>query len=39
MTFGPEGDQTADKGVWMSIWVGDVDAIHRHCLEQVLDVA
>ena len=38
-TFGPDGDQTADKGVWMSIWVDDVDAIHDHCLEQGLDVA
>ena len=39
MTFGPDGDETADKGVWMSIWVDDVDAIHRRCLEQGLDVA
>src|SRR5436309_1384978 len=23
-TFGPGGDQTADKGVWMSLWVEDV---------------
>ena len=39
MTFGPDGDQTADKGAWISIWVDDVDAIHRHCLDQGLDVA
>jgi hypothetical protein len=39
MTFGPDGDQTADKGVWMSIWVDDVDAVHRLCLEKGLDVA
>jgi hypothetical protein len=39
MTFGPDGDQLADKGVWMSVWVDDVDALHRHCLEQGLDVA
>ena len=38
MTFGPDGDQTADKGVWMSIWVDDVDAIHRRCLEQGIEV-
>ena len=38
MTFGPGGDQTADKGVWMSIWVDDVDAVHRQCLEQGLEV-
>src|SRR6476646_11822268 len=39
MTFGPEGDEAADKGVWMSIWVDDADAVHRRCLEQGLDVA
>jgi catechol 2,3-dioxygenase-like lactoylglutathione lyase family enzyme len=39
MTFGPEGDQTADKGVWMSIWVDDVDAVHRTCLEHGIEVA
>src|SRR5882757_10085530 len=22
-TFGPQGDETADKGVWMSVWVDD----------------
>lgn len=38
-TFGPGGDQTADKGVWMSIWVDDVDAVHRQCIEQGLEVA
>ncbi len=27
-----------DKGVWMSIWVDDVDAVHRHCLEQGLEI-
>lgn len=39
MTFGPKGDETADKGVWMSMWVDDVDAIHRHCIEHGFDVA
>jgi hypothetical protein len=39
MTFGPDGDQTADKGVWLSIWVNDVDGVYQHCLEQGLDVA
>jgi catechol 2,3-dioxygenase-like lactoylglutathione lyase family enzyme len=37
-TFGPDGDEGADKGVWMSIWVEDVDALHQRCLEQDLDV-
>ena len=36
-TFGPDGD-AADKGVWMSIWVEDVDAVHRECLAQGLEV-
>jgi catechol 2,3-dioxygenase-like lactoylglutathione lyase family enzyme len=38
MTFGTEGDEAADKGVWMSIWVDDVDAVYRHCLAQGLEV-
>ena len=37
-TFGPDGDQTADKGVWMSIWVDNVDSVHRDCLKQGLEV-
>lgn len=38
-TFGPDGDETADKGVWLSVWVEDVDAVHRECLEHGLEVA
>ena len=37
-TFGPQGDDAADNGVWMSIWVDDVDAVHDRCLEQGLEV-
>lgn len=37
-TFGPESDEAAEKGVWMSIWVDDVDAVHRHCLERGIEV-
>jgi catechol 2,3-dioxygenase-like lactoylglutathione lyase family enzyme len=33
-----KGSGSADKGVWMSIWVEDVDAVHRHCLEQGLEI-
>lgn len=33
-TFGSDDSEAADKGVWMSIWVDDVDAVHQHCLEQ-----
>lgn len=35
-TFGESED--ADKGVWMSIWVDDVDAVYDRCLEHGLDV-
>lgn len=38
MTFGEADGETADKGVWMSIWVDDVDVIHARCLEEGLDV-
>jgi catechol 2,3-dioxygenase-like lactoylglutathione lyase family enzyme len=36
-TKGFDGE-VADKGVWMSIWVDDVDAVHQHCLEQGLEI-
>ncbi|MEJ0061245.1 MAG: bleomycin resistance family protein [Terricaulis sp.] len=31
-------NDAADKGVWMSIWVDDVDAVHARCLAEGLDV-
>lgn len=37
-TFGPGSNEAAEKGVWMSIWVEDVDAVHRHCIEQGIEV-
>ena len=37
-TFGNEGEESADKGVWMSVWVDDVDEIYRHCLAQSIDI-
>lgn len=37
-TFGPDCNDAADKGVWMAIWVDDVDAVHRRCVEQGLEV-
>jgi len=37
-TFGTTGDESADKGVWMSIWVDDVDAVHEHCLANEIEV-
>lgn len=38
-TFGPDGDETGDRGVWMSVWVADVDAIHQRCQDEGLEVA
>ncbi len=37
-SFGPGSDDMFETGVWMSIWVDEVDALHRHCLEQGIDV-
>jgi hypothetical protein len=30
-TFQQDGDEEGDKGVWMSVWVEDVDEMHKHC--------
>jgi catechol 2,3-dioxygenase-like lactoylglutathione lyase family enzyme len=38
LTTTKEPAEAADKGVWMCIMVDDVDAVHRHCLEQGLEV-
>ena len=37
-TFGPESDEAAEVGVWMSIWVDNVDAIYEHCLAKEIEV-
>ena len=37
-TFGPDEGETQDKGVWMSIWVDDADEVHRHCLQEGIEV-
>lgn len=31
------GKDTSEGGVWMSIWVDDVDAIYQHCLAQRIE--
>ena len=35
---GLDGDDTMDKGCWLSIWVEDVDAVHSECIRSGLDV-
>ena len=37
-TFGSEGEEAADKGAWMSVWVDDVDEVYRHCLAQDIEI-
>ena len=37
-TFQQDGDEEGDKGVWMSVWVDDVDEMHRHCVAAGLEV-
>lgn len=37
-TFGPGSNETAERGVWMSVWVDDVDAVYQRCLEQGIEV-
>jgi hypothetical protein len=36
-TFDDVGE-SADKGVWMSVWVENVDEIHQHCLAHGIEV-
>ena len=37
-TFQRDGDEQGDKGVWMSVWVDDVDEMHKHCVAVGLEV-
>ena len=37
-TFQQDGDEEGDKGVWMSVWVDDVDEMHKHCVAAGLEV-
>jgi len=37
-TFGAQGGESADQGVWMSIWVDDVDEVHRRCSDQGIEI-
>ena len=37
-TFGPDGDESGDRGVWIMVMVDDVDAVHARCVAQLLEV-
>ena len=38
MTFGPNSNEALEKGVWMSMWVDDVDAVYTRCVEQGIEI-
>ncbi|MCC6675573.1 MAG: bleomycin resistance family protein [Phycisphaerales bacterium] len=37
-TSGPGGDDSADRGVWISVWVEKVDEVHARCIERGVEV-
>lgn len=37
-TFGEPADERADQGVWMTVWVDDVDAVHREAVAAGIEV-
>lgn len=37
-TFGPGSDEAEEKAVWLSMWVDNVDAVHRRCVEEGLEI-
>src|SRR5690242_1615178 len=37
-TFQQDGDEKGDKGVWMSVWVDDVDEMHKQCVAGGLEI-
>src|SRR3954447_14304631 len=37
-TFDTWANEQADKGVWMSVFVDDVDAVHKQCLEAAIEI-
>ncbi|MGI9628197.1 MAG: bleomycin resistance family protein [Longimicrobiales bacterium] len=38
VTTGAEGAEEGDKGVWMSLWVDDVDQVHEECVARGIEV-
>ena len=37
-TFQMDRDEAGDKGVWMSVWVDDVDALYKLCIAAGLEI-
>ncbi|MDH3223684.1 MAG: bleomycin resistance family protein [Gemmatimonadota bacterium] len=38
VTTGVPGAESADRGVWMSLWAEDVDQVHRLCVDADIEV-
>ena len=37
-TFHQENGETLDKGVWLSVWVENVDEVHKTCVQQDIEI-
>jgi len=37
-TFSESPIGTPDQGVWMSMWVDDVDQVHKHCVDAGIEI-
>jgi len=37
-TFQVDGDEAGDKGVWMCVFVDDVDEVHRQCVAAGMEI-
>lgn len=37
-TFGAANGEREDKGVWLSIWIDDADAVHSQCVREGVEV-
>jgi len=37
-TFNAEGGETGDKGVWMSLWVDDIDVVNDSCAKHGIEI-
>lgn len=37
-TFSDSDTGTPDQGVWMSMWVDDVDEVHQQCIDKGIEI-
>lgn len=38
-SYGLGSNQATEQGVWMTVWVDDVDELHERCTAQGIDIA